>query len=310
MKRLEKTQLQLQCRTMIEHAYKKKEDLNVRALLDPLFGGAGPAAAARELSQQLQAGGDTNDNDSSDQAGSSTMHQASTSCTPFFASTSTPLSSTADDPADVSSPASGTSLSAKEPLSLHLREKLDGLCNQIGSMIRDLPQPEYNLLKKDGAGMPLHELFVAMTTNNVGTQNAVLATLEKQNGKSCCWCHQLFRLLLPAPRKGSLKPVTRGIMIDHMWTCAKPHMYRKYKEACCEALACQLCWHEACRGQILPQDHKELICHILRHYNHITSTLEHLTHVPNRSYGCPFVTNSRAEQCQWALHWQERQPLS
>ncbi|SPC66255.1 uncharacterized protein UHOD_11994 [Ustilago sp. UG-2017b] len=97
-------------------------------------------------------------------------------------------------------------------------------------------------------------------------------------------------------------------MIDHMWTCAKPHMYRKYKEACCEALACQPCWHKACRGQILPQDHEELICHILRHCNHITSTLEDLTHVPNRSYRCPFVTNSRAEQCQWALHWQERQP--
>ncbi|KAJ1019784.1 hypothetical protein NDA13_006009 [Ustilago tritici] len=133
---------------MIEHAYKEKEDLNVCALLGPPFGGGGPAAAAQELSQQLQAGGDTNDNDSSDQAGSSTMHQAT------------------DDPAHVSSPASGTSLSAKEPLSLGLHEKLDRLCNQIGSMVRDLPQPEYNLLKKDGAGVPLHELFAAMTANN------------------------------------------------------------------------------------------------------------------------------------------------
>ncbi|KAJ1036613.1 hypothetical protein NDA13_000144 [Ustilago tritici] len=175
-----------------------------------------PAAAARELSQQLQAGGDTNDNDSSDQAGSSTMHQASTSCVPLgshldshtsdqgnadlsyewmhqatsipflsqaplsFASTLTPLSSTADDLAHVSSPASGNSLSAEEPLSLRLREKLNGLYNQIGSVVGDLPQPEYNLLKKDGAGVPLRELFAAMTTNNVGMQNAVLATLEKQ----------------------------------------------------------------------------------------------------------------------------------
>ncbi|SYW83703.1 uncharacterized protein UBRO2_05259 [Ustilago bromivora] len=202
---------------MIEHAYKEKEDLNVCALHGSLFGGVGPAAAAWELSQQLQAGGDTNDNDSSDQAGSSMMHQASTSCMPLgshldshtsdqgnadpgyewmhqatsipflsqaplsFASTSTPLSSTADDPAHTLSPASGTSLSAKEPLSLLLHEKLDRLCNQIGSMIRDLPQPEYDLLKKDGAGVPLCVLFAAMTTNNVGTQNAVLATLEKQN---------------------------------------------------------------------------------------------------------------------------------
>ncbi|SPC61664.1 uncharacterized protein UHOD_11626 [Ustilago sp. UG-2017b] len=199
-------------------------------------------AAARELSQQLQAGGDSNDNDSSDQAGSSTMHQASTSCVPLgshldshtsdqgnadpsyewmhqaasipflsqaplsFASTLTPSSSTADDPADVSLPASGTSLSAKEPLSLLLCEKLDGLCNQIGSMIGDLPQPEYDLLKKDGAGVPLCELFAAMMTNNVGTQNAVLATLEKQNGKSCCQCHQPFKSFLSAPSKDSLKP--------------------------------------------------------------------------------------------------------
>ncbi|SAM80452.1 uncharacterized protein UBRO_20577 [Ustilago bromivora] len=264
---------------MIEHAYKEKEDLNVCALHGSLFGGAGPAAAARELSQQLQAGGDTNENDGSDQAGSSTMHQASTSSVPLgshldshtsnqgnadlsyewihqatsipflsqaplsFASTSTPSSSTADDPADISSPASGTSLSAEEPQSLHPHEKLNRLCNQIGSMIGDLPQPEYDLLKKDGVGVPLRELFAAMTTNNVSMQNAVLATLEKQNGKSCCWCHQLFRSLLPAPRKGSLKPVTQGIMINHMWTCVKPHMYSKYKEACCEALACQPCWH-------------------------------------------------------------------
>ncbi|KAJ1021438.1 hypothetical protein NDA13_005479 [Ustilago tritici] len=217
MKCLERTQCQLQRRTMIEHAYKEKEDLNVCALHGSLFGGAGPAAAAQELSQQLQAGGDTNDNDSSDQAGSSTMHQASTSSVPLgshldshtsnqgnanpsyewmhqaasipflsqaplsFASTSTPSSSTADDLADISLSASGTSLSAKESLSLHLCEKLDGLCNQIGSMIGDLPQPEYDLLKKDGASVPLCELFTAMTTNNVGTQNAVLATLEKQN---------------------------------------------------------------------------------------------------------------------------------
>ncbi|KAJ1018742.1 hypothetical protein NDA13_006429 [Ustilago tritici] len=171
MKCLERTQCQLQRRTMIEHAYKEKEDLNVCALHGSLFGGAGPAAAAQELSQQLQAGGDTNDNDSSDQAGSSTMHQASTSSVPLgshldshtsnqgnanpsyewmhqaasipflsqaplsFASTSTPSSSTADDLADISLSASGTSLSAKESLSLHLCEKLDGLCNQIGSMI-------------------------------------------------------------------------------------------------------------------------------------------------------------------------------
>ncbi|KAJ1019677.1 hypothetical protein NDA13_005904 [Ustilago tritici] len=218
MKRLERAQCQLQCQTMIEHTYKEKEDLNICALLGSVLGGAGPAAAARELSQQLQAGGDTNGNDGSDQAGSSMMHQASTSCMPLgshldshtsdqgnadpsyewmhqatsipflsqapllFASTSTPSSSTADDPAHVSSPASGTSLSAKEPLSLLLCEKLNRLCNQIGSMIGDLPQPEYNLLKKDGASMPLCELFAAMTTNNVGTQNAVLATLEKQNG--------------------------------------------------------------------------------------------------------------------------------
>ncbi|SYW86295.1 uncharacterized protein UBRO2_06015 [Ustilago bromivora] len=203
---------------MIEHAYKEKEDLNICALLGPLFGGAGPAAAAQELSQQLQAGGDTNDNNSSDQAGSSMMHQASTSCMPLgshldshtsdqgnanpsyewmhqatsipflsqapllLASTLTPLSSTADDMAHVSSPASGTSLSAEEPLSLCLHEKLNRLCNQIGSMVRDLPQPEYNLLKKDGASMSLHELFAAMTTNNVSMQNAVLATLKKQNG--------------------------------------------------------------------------------------------------------------------------------
>ncbi|SAM82761.1 uncharacterized protein UBRO_20679 [Ustilago bromivora] len=344
MQCLEKTQCQLRCQIMIEHAYKEKEDLNVCALCGSLLGGAGPAAAARELSQQLQAGGDTNDNDSSDQAGSSTMHQASTSCVPLdshldshtsdqgkanpsyewmhqaasipflsqaplsFASTSTPLSSTADDLAHTLSPASGTSLSAEETLSLLLHEKLDRLCNQIGSMIRDLPQPEYNMLKKDGAGMPLCELFAAMTTNNVGMQNAVLATLEKQNGKSCCWCHQPFRSLLPTPRKGSLKPVTRVMMIDHMWTCAKPHMYKKYKEACCEALACQPCWHEACHGQILLQDHKELIRHILHHYKRISEILYNLTHVPNRSYRCPFVINSRAEQCQWALHWQERQP--
>ncbi|SOV02093.1 uncharacterized protein UDID_18958 [Ustilago sp. UG-2017a] len=97
-------------------------------------------------------------------------------------------------------------------------------------------------------------------------------------------------------------------MIDRMWTCAKPHMYRKYKEACCEALACQLCWHKACRGKILLQDHKELIHHILHHYKRIGEILYDLTHVPNRSYMCPFVINSRAEQCQWALHWQERQP--
>ncbi|SPC66217.1 uncharacterized protein UHOD_11990 [Ustilago sp. UG-2017b] len=226
---------------------------------------------------------------------------------PFFlASTSAPSSSTADDPAGASSPASGTSLSAKEPLSLCLHEKL--VCNQIGSMIRDLPQPEYDLLKKKGAGVPLHELFAAMTTNNVGTQNAVLATPEKQNGKSCCWCHQQFRSLLPAPSKGSLKLATRVMMINHMWTCAKPHMYNKYKEACCEALACQPCWHKACRGQILPQDHEELICHILHHYKRICAILEDLTHVPNRSYRCPFVINSRAEQCQWAFHWQEKQP--
>ncbi|SAM82235.1 uncharacterized protein UBRO_20649 [Ustilago bromivora] len=327
---------------MIEHAYKEKEDLNICALLGPLFGGVGPAAAARELSQHLQAGGDTNDNDNSDEAGSSTMHQASTSSVPlgshldshtsdqgnanpsyewmhqaasipflshtplFFASTLTPSSSTADYPADISSPASGTSLSAEEPLSLCLCEKLDGLCNQIGFMIGDLPQPEYDLLKKDGASVPLHELFAAMTTNNVGMQNAVLATLEKQNGKSCCWCHQPFRSLLPAPRMGSLKPVTWGIMINHMWTCVKPHMYSKYKEACCEALACQPCWHKACCGQILPQGHEELIHHNLHHYKRISTILNNLTHVPNRSYRCPFVINSRAEQCQWALHWQER----
>ncbi|SYW80737.1 uncharacterized protein UBRO2_03951 [Ustilago bromivora] len=77
MQRLAKTLHQLQHQTMIEHTYKEKEDLNIHALLGQLFGGAGPAAAAQELSQQLQAGGDTNDNDSSDQAGSSTMHQAS-----------------------------------------------------------------------------------------------------------------------------------------------------------------------------------------------------------------------------------------
>ncbi|SYW77822.1 uncharacterized protein UBRO2_02014 [Ustilago bromivora] len=170
---------------MIEHAYKEKEDLNVCALHGSLFGGAGPAAAARELSQQLQAGGDTNENDGSDQAGSSTMHQASTSSAPLsFASTSTPSSSTADDPADISSPASGTSLSAEEPQSLHPHEKLNRLCNQIGSMIGDLPQPEYDLLKKDGVGVPLRELFAAMTTNNVSMQNAVLATLEKQNERA------------------------------------------------------------------------------------------------------------------------------
>ncbi|SPC63474.1 uncharacterized protein UHOD_11406 [Ustilago sp. UG-2017b] len=146
----------------LKHTYKEKEDLNVCALRGSLFGGVGPAAAVRELSQQLQAGGDTNDNDSSDQAGSSTMHQASTSCVPLgshldshtsdqgnadlsyewmhqaasipflsqaplsFASTSTPLSSTADDPAHTSSPASGTSLSAEEPLSLLLCKKCHG----------------------------------------------------------------------------------------------------------------------------------------------------------------------------------------
>ncbi|SPC64908.1 uncharacterized protein UHOD_12300 [Ustilago sp. UG-2017b] len=175
-------------------------------------------------------------------------------------------------------------------------------------MVRDLPQPEYDLLKKDGVSVPLRELFAAMMTNNVGTQNAVLATLEKQNGKSCCWCHQPFRSLLPAPSKGSLKPVTRGMMINHMWSCVKPDMYSKYKEACCEALACQPCWHKACCGQILPQDHKGLIHHILHQYNRICLTLEYLTCVPNRSYRCPFVINSRAEQYQWALHWQERQP--
>ncbi|SAM86092.1 uncharacterized protein UBRO_20958 [Ustilago bromivora] len=305
MQHLAKTQCQLRCRTMIEHAYKEKEDLNICALFGSVLGGAGPAAAAQELSQHLQAGGDTNDNDSSDQAGSSMMHQASTPC---FASTSTPLSSTSDDLADVLSPASGTSLSAEEPLSLCLHEKLDRLCNQICSMIRDLPQPEYNLLKKDGASMPLHELFAAMMTNSVGMQNAVLANLKKQNGKSCCWCHQQFRSLLPAPSKDSLKPATQGMMIDHMWTCEKPHMYSKYKEACCEALACQPCWHKACRGQILLQDHEELIRHILHHYKRIGVILSNLTRVPNRSYRCPFVINSGAEQCQWALHWQERQP--
>ncbi|SAM86103.1 uncharacterized protein UBRO_20222 [Ustilago bromivora] len=330
MQRLAKTLHQLQHQTMIEHTYKEKEDLNIHALLGQLFGGAGPAAAAQELSQQLQAGGDTNDNDSSDQAGSSTMHQASTSCVPLgshldshtsnqgnanpsyewmhqatsipflsqaplsFASTLTPLSSTADDPAHTLSPASGTSLSAEEPLSLLLY----------------LPQPEYNLLKKDGASVPLRELFAAMTTNNVGTQNAVLATLEKQNGKSCCWCHQPFRSFLSAPSKGSLKPVTQGMMIDHMWTCVKPHMYSKYKEACCEALACQPCLHKACCGQILLQDHEELIHHILHHYKRICAILEDLTCVPNRSYRCPFVINSGAEQCQWASHWQERKPSS
>ncbi|SPC64348.1 uncharacterized protein UHOD_11729 [Ustilago sp. UG-2017b] len=83
MQHLAKTWRQLRCQTMIEHTYKEKEDLNVCALRGSLFGGAGPAAAARELSQQLQAGGDTNDNDSSDQADSSTMHQASTSCVPL-----------------------------------------------------------------------------------------------------------------------------------------------------------------------------------------------------------------------------------
>ncbi|SYW76292.1 uncharacterized protein UBRO2_01363 [Ustilago bromivora] len=190
---------------MIKHVYKEKEDLDVCALRGSLFGGAGPAAAAQELSQQLQAGGDTNDNNSSDQAGSSTMHQASTSSVPLgshldshtsdqgnanpsyewmhqaasipflsqaplsFASTLTPLSSTADDPAHTLSPASGTSLSAEEPLSLLLCKKLDRLYNQIGSMIGDLPQPEYDLLKKDGAGVPLCELFAAMTTNNIPT---------------------------------------------------------------------------------------------------------------------------------------------
>ncbi|SAM72218.1 uncharacterized protein UBRO_20485 [Ustilago bromivora] len=153
MKHLIRTQCQLRCQTMIEHAYKEKEDLNVCALLGSVLGGAGPAAVAQELSQHLQAGGDTNDNDGSDQAGSSMMHQA-------------------NDLADVSSPASGTSLSAKEPLSLHLHEKLDGLCNQIGSMIGDLPQPEYDLLKKDGASMPFHELFAAMMTNNKGLPQA------------------------------------------------------------------------------------------------------------------------------------------
>ncbi|KAJ1020995.1 hypothetical protein NDA13_005624 [Ustilago tritici] len=177
MKCLERTQCQLQRRTMIEHAYKEKEDLNVCALHGSLFGGASPAAAAQELSQHLQAGGDTNDNNGGDQAGSSTMHQASTSSVPLgshldshtsdqgnadssyewmhqaasipflsqaplsFASTSTPSSSTADDLAHISLPASGISLSAKEPLSLCLHEKLDRLCNQIGSMIGDLPQP-------------------------------------------------------------------------------------------------------------------------------------------------------------------------
>ncbi|SAM85389.1 uncharacterized protein UBRO_20906 [Ustilago bromivora] len=277
MQCLAKARHQLQHRTMIEHAYKEKEDLNIHALLGPLFGGVGPAAAARELSQHLQVGGDTNDNDKSDQAGSSTMHQASTSSVPLgshldshtsdqgnadpsyewmhqatsipflsqaplsFASTLTPLSSTADDPAHTLSPASGTSLSAEEPLSLLLCEKLNRLCNQIGSMIRDLLQPEYDLLKKDGAGMPLRELFAAMTTNNVGTQNAVLATLEKQNGKSCCWCHQPFRSFLSTPSKDPLKLVTQGMMIDHMWSCAKPHMYSKYKEACCEASRARKC---------------------------------------------------------------------
>ncbi|SPC68186.1 uncharacterized protein UHOD_12383 [Ustilago sp. UG-2017b] len=59
MQRLEKTQRQLRCQTMIEQAYKEKEDLNVCALCGPLFGGVGPAAAAQELSQQLQAGGVT-----------------------------------------------------------------------------------------------------------------------------------------------------------------------------------------------------------------------------------------------------------
>ncbi|KAJ1580016.1 hypothetical protein NDA12_005593 [Ustilago hordei] len=350
--RLACTQSQLRLRTMIEHAYKEKEDLNLCALRGSLFG-AGPAAAARELSQHLQAGGDTNDNDSSDQAGSSTMHQARTSCVPLgshldshtsdqgnadpsyewmhqaasipflsqaplsFASTSTPLSSTADDLAHTSSPASGTSspasdtsLSAEEPMALVLRDKLDGLCNQIGSMIGDLPQPDYDLLKKDDAGVPLRELFAAMTTNNVGTQNAVLATLEKQNGKSCCWCHQPFRSLRSRSYKDSLKLVTRGMMIDHMWSCAKPHMYSKYKEACCEALACQLCWHEACRGQILPQDHQELVHHIMRHYKRIKDALDRLAYVPNRSYRCPFAINSGDEQCQWAVHWQERKPSS
>ncbi|CCF52821.1 uncharacterized protein UHO2_03254 [Ustilago hordei] len=331
---------------MIKHTYKEKEDLNVCALHGSLFGGVGPAAAAWELSQHLQAGGDTNDNDSSDQAGSSTMHQAHTSCVPLgshldshtsdqgnadpsyewmhqatsipflsqvplsFASTSTPLSSTADDLAHTLSPASGTSLSAEEPMSLILHEKLDGLCNQIGSMIGDLPQPDYDLLKKDEAGMPLHELFAAMMTNNVSTQNAVLATLKKQNGKSCCWCHQLFRSFLKGPSKVSLKLVTWGMMINHMWSCVKPHMYSKYKEACCEALACQPCWHKACCGQILLQDHEELVHHILCHYKGISQILNHLTYVPNRSYRCPFAINSRAEQCQWALHWQERKPSS
>ncbi|SOV02092.1 uncharacterized protein UDID_18957 [Ustilago sp. UG-2017a] len=147
MQHLAKTRHQLRCQTMIEHTYKEKEDLN---------------------------------------AGSSTMHQASTSCMPLgshldshmsnqgnadpsyewmdqaasipfllqaplsFASALTPSSSTAADLGDVSSPASGTSLSAEKPLSLHLHEKLDRLCNQIGSIIGDLPQPEYDLLKKDG----------------------------------------------------------------------------------------------------------------------------------------------------------------
>ncbi|KAJ1588563.1 hypothetical protein NDA11_001705 [Ustilago hordei] len=211
---------------MIKHTYKEKEDLNVCALHGSLFGGVGPAAAAWELSQHLQAGGDTNDNDSSDQAGSSTMHQAHTSCVPLgshldshtsdqgnadpsyewmhqatsipflsqvplsFASTSTPLSSTADDLAHTLSPASGTSLSAEEPMSLILHEKLDGLCNQIGSMIGDLPQPDYDLLKKDEAGMPLHELFAAMMTNNTNGHfemhiNALLRGYAKQEGPVC-----------------------------------------------------------------------------------------------------------------------------
>ncbi|SOV02554.1 uncharacterized protein UDID_19563 [Ustilago sp. UG-2017a] len=378
----------------LKHTYKEKEDLNVCALRGSLFGGAGPAAAARELSQQLQAGGDTNDNDSSDQAGSSKMHQASTSCVPLgshldshtsnqgnchdssplpllsispssslptvgpvrdsnadpsyewmhqaasipflsqaplsFVSTSTPLSSTADDLAHTSSLASGTSLSAEEPLSLHLREKLDGLCNQIGSMVGDLPQPEYDLLKKDGAGVPLCELFAAMTTNNVGTQNAVLATLEKQNGKSCCWCHQPFRSFLSAPSKDSLKPVTRGMMINHIRSCVKPHMYSKYKEACCEALACQPCWHEACCGQILLQDHKELIHHILHHYRRIcvSSTISQVCQtgaigVPLQStvelssasgpcigkkhletaHGFPTITSNMTKYCAWHDKW-------
>ncbi|KAJ1038699.1 hypothetical protein NDA10_003037 [Ustilago hordei] len=148
------------------------------------------------------------------------------------------------DPAHTSSPASGTSLSAEEPMSLLLCEKLNRLCNQIGSMIRDLPQPEYDLLKKDEAGVPLCELFAAMMTNNVSTQNAVLATLEKQNGKSCCWCHQPFRLLLSSPSKDSLKLVTWGMMINHMWSCARPHMYSKYKEACYSLQSCPHCFKE------------------------------------------------------------------